>query len=417
MPQAEARTPTGIFSVWQQTFRDPGLRRLMGVVFAYATGSGLYTAGAVVYFTQKVGLSAVQTGTGLSIAAALGLAGVLPVGWLAQRFGTWRVLVALNLWRAAALACFPLVHSFPAFLVAVCLLGVPDQAFYPLVQHFVELLVFPDQRVMTMGKIRSVANIGFTVGAPLAGIAAGIGTATAYNGMILADVLAYLGVAGFLLGFRGPLRERPRDADGAPSGGRRLSFEPLRNRRYRSYAALNGVLTLHTSILAVGLPLWVVLHSRVPKYWIGPLLMLNTLLVVVFQVAVNARASSVPAALRLMRWAGLAMAGCCALLAGVSHLGTIPALALLAGAVVLLTGAEMAQTAGGFRLAYDLAPEEGRQQWLATFWLGVSAQYVVGPVLLGDVVVAHGAAGWALLGAAFAVFGAAAALPNRAPAT
>ena len=413
MPQARTEERTGILSVWRETFRDRDLRRLMGVVFAYAVGSGLYTAGAVLYFTQKVGLSAAQTGTGLSVAAALGLVGVLPVGWLAQRFGTWRILVALNLWRAAALACFPLVHGFPQFLVVVCLLGIPDQAFYPLVQHLVELLVSAEQRVMTMGKIRSVANIGFTVGAPLAAIAAGIGTATGYNGMILADVLAYLGVVGFLWSFRGPLRERPREADGAQPAGRRLSFEPLRNRRYRSYAALNGVLTLHTSILAVGLPLWVVLHSKVPKYWIGPLLMLNTLLVVVFQVAVNARASSIPAALRMMRWSGLAMAGCCVLLAAVSHLATFPALALLAGAVVLLTGAEMAQTAGGFRLAYDLAPEEGRQQWLATFWLGVSAQYVVGPVLLGDVVVAHGAVGWACLAAAFAALAAASSIRSR----
>lgn len=406
-------TRTGVVTAWRGTFRDAGLRRLMGMSFVYSMGTALYVAGSVVYFTQKVGLSAVQAGTGLSAAAAVGLAGVLPVSWAAQRFGTWNVMVLLNLWRAGALTCFPFVHTFPAFLVAVSLLGIPEQAFYPLTQHFVELLVGPDERVRTMGKIRSVFNIGFTVGAPLSGVAAAVGTTAGYNAMVLGDALAYLVVVGFLLGFRGPVREHPRRRQDRKPEQKRMSFAPLRNRRYRHYAALNGVLTLHTSILTVGLPLWVVLHSRVPKYWVGPLLMLNTVLVVVFQVAVNARASSVPAALGLLRLSGFGLAGCCALLAGVSHLATVPALVILAGAVALLTAAEIAQTAGGFRLAYDLAPQEARQEWLATFWLGVSAQYVVGPVLLGDVVVARGAAGWEVLAVAFAAFAAGTGFPIR----
>jgi MFS family permease len=93
------------------------------------------------------------------------------------------------------------------------------------------------------------------------------------------------------------------------------------------------------------------------------------------------------------------------LLAVTATLPLVPAIVALAGAVALLTLAEIAQSSGGWTLAYELAPTAARAEALTTFGLGVSAQFVLGPILLSDAVIAHRSGGWLVLGSAFLVLG------------
>jgi hypothetical protein len=59
--------------VWRGTFRHTNLRWLMVMSFIDSIGTGLYVAGSVIYFTQKVKLGAGEVGLGLSIASVIGL--------------------------------------------------------------------------------------------------------------------------------------------------------------------------------------------------------------------------------------------------------------------------------------------------------------------------------------------------------
>lgn len=389
---------------WRGTFRDADLRRLMVMSFIDSIGTALYVAGSVIYFTQKVGLSAGEVGLGLSIASVVGLAGVIPSGWVAHRFGTQRTLVVFHIWRAVALASCVFVDSFLWFLVVVCLLNIPEQAFNPLIQHFVEQVVGPEERTVTMGKIKTVYNVGFTIGAPLSALAVQFNTTAAYNTLVLGDALTYIVVVFMLSRFRGVARTEPgAEADRAPKK-RRLSIDALRDGRYRSAAIINSVMSLHLSILTVGIPLWLMLHTKLPSSSLGLLLAVNTVLVILLQVRTNALARSVEASMRLMRAAGLALAAGCFLLAVAAPLPLALAVAAFLGAVILITLGEMAQSASGWALAYELAPATARAEWLTTFWLGISAQFVIGPVLLSNVVIANGSVGWIGLGVAFLLF-------------
>ena len=64
------------------------------MAFADALGTGTYLAGAVVFFTKALGLTAAQVGLGLSLGAVVGIATTFPIGALADRFGPRRVMIA-----------------------------------------------------------------------------------------------------------------------------------------------------------------------------------------------------------------------------------------------------------------------------------------------------------------------------------
>ena len=55
------------------------LRTLSYATFANTVGSGLWTAGAALFLTRGVGLSAVSVGAGLTIAGVTGLAASVPL--------------------------------------------------------------------------------------------------------------------------------------------------------------------------------------------------------------------------------------------------------------------------------------------------------------------------------------------------
>lgn len=368
-----------------------------------SVGTGLYIAGSVIFFTQKVKLSAGQVGLGLSIASVVGLAGVVPSGWVAQRFGTWGTLLGFNIWRMIGFTSYIFVHSFAQFLVLVCLLSIPEQSVSPLTQHLVEQVVGPGDRTLMMGKIRTTYNVGFTLGAPLSGLAVALNTAAGYNSLMLGDAFTYIFAAIMLYRLRG-LADLGSEMTGLADQAKRFSIDALRSGRYMGAAAVNGVMSLHMCILSVAIPLWVTLHTHVPRYAVGPLLVINTALVIPLQVPASALANSIGRSIGMMRAAGLGLAACCLLLAAAARLPLVPALAALAGAVAFLTLAEVAQSAGGWTLSYEMAPTAARAQCLTTFGLSTSAQFVVGPLLLADAVIGHGSLGWIGLAAVFLVF-------------
>ena len=267
-------------SAWKGTLRDANTRRLVIMSLIDSVGTGLYLAGSVIYFTQAVKLSPAEVGLGLSIAGVVGLAGVIPAGWIAQRFGTWRTLFIFDLWRMVGFASYIFIHSFTWFLVVVCLLSIPEQAFNPLMQHLVEQVVGPAERTVTMGKIRTIYNIGFTVGAPLTGLAVKFNTTAGYNSIMLGDAATYIVAAILLLRLRRSAQLPTRPDAGEAVLSRRFSLDALRDRRYMSAAGVNAIMSLHVSILSVAIPIWVISHTSLPRYAVGPLLVVNTILVI-----------------------------------------------------------------------------------------------------------------------------------------
>ena len=62
---------------------DRGAGRTLALAtFIDATGTGLFLAGAAIFFVRSIGLTAAQVGLGLSVGAAVGFATTVPIGVL-----------------------------------------------------------------------------------------------------------------------------------------------------------------------------------------------------------------------------------------------------------------------------------------------------------------------------------------------
>jgi hypothetical protein len=108
-------------------------------------------------------------------------------------------------------------------------------------------------------------------------------------------------------------------------------------------------------------------------------------------------------AVRVLRLAGVMLAGCSVALAAAAYVSTWFAAALLILATVLMSLGEIWQSAGAWELSYRYADPEREVQSLAVFSLGVTAQDIYGPALVTVAVIGTGAAGWLGLAALFLV--------------
>jgi len=373
--------------------------RRMGVMAAIdSAGTGAFLSVSAIFLTRSVGLSVAQVGLGLGLGAAVALVSTVPVGGLADRYGPRRVLVAVSLWRAACYIVYPFVGSFAAFAALVCVLGLVDKVAAPMEQAMVSQAVPAKQRVRTMAVMRALRNLGFTVGALLGSVALVADNWTAYAFILFANAGSFVVMAA--IAARLPLAAKAATA----RVRREISFRVFANRPFLLLTGLNAMLTLHMTLLSVGIPLLIADHSQAPRALVGPLLLVNTILAITLQVRTS-RGSDTPAgAARRLRQAGLALAACCLMLAFVPRLGAVPAIALLVAAMVALTGGELCQSAGGWGLSYALARPGQEGAYLSVFSLGVAAQQIAAPVLVAAVV-QTGTVGWLALAGLVTVTG------------
>ncbi|HEV2376579.1 MAG TPA: MFS transporter [Streptosporangiaceae bacterium] len=371
----------------------------MGIMAAIdSAGTGAFLSVSAIFLTRSVGLSVAQVGLGLGCGAAVGLFTTVPVGGLADRYGPRRVLVGVSLWRAACYVVYPFVTSFATFAALVCVLGLVNEVAAPMEQAMVSRAVPPDDRVHTMAVMRSLRNVGFTVGVLLGGVALVADNWTAYAIVLFANAASFVILA--VIAVTLPLAA----ATGSARARREISLKVLADRPFLVLTGINAILTLHMPLLSVGIPLWIAEHSHAPRAIVGPLLVVNTILCITLQVRASRGSDSPPGAARRLRQAGLALAVCCLLLALLPRLGMVPAIALLVAAMVALTGGELWQSAGGWGLSYALARPGQEGAYLSMFSLGAAVQQIAAPVLVATVVQV-GTVGWVGLAALVAVTG------------
>jgi MFS transporter len=361
-------------------------------------GTGLFLAGAAIFFIRFIGLTTVEVGLGLSVGGAVGLVTVVPAGVLGDRVGPRRLLVLLQLWRAAVVVSMLFVSDVVSFTVVASLLAIADCASPSLTQAVVSSAVADDSRVRNMAILRSTRNVGFSVGALLAAPLIGAASSWSFRAVMLGDAVSFM-VAALILSrvtlARAPIVRRTSHF--------LTALFSFRDWPYVSLAALNGVLTLHMTILMLGIPLWLIHATSVPAGLVGLLLLLNTIMAVVLQVPLSRHATVSGGSARVLRLAGVMLAGCSVSMAIAAHVAPGLAIASLVLATVLMSLAEIWQSAGAWELSYRFAQPERQVQYLAVFSFGGAAQEVLGPVLLTAGVIGSGTAGWLGLAALFLV--------------
>jgi hypothetical protein len=238
--------------------------------------------------------------------------------------------------------------------------------------------VFPrEQRVSSNAYFRAARNVGYTLGALVAGVALATNSNDVIR-MVPAATAALLLVNATLvsrLPRRGAHVEEESPLEAALEGKGRRSA--LRNRGFLLMSICGGVLGTHQVLLNVVIPLWLVEETDAPRVLLAWLFGTNTVLAVLLQVAAARGVVTVADSLRVIRRGAVFFVLSCGIVA-VTHdtIGWVT-IALVWVGHVTVTGAELFDSAGEWGLQAELSDPARRGEYQGVSQLG----YTVGSVL------------------------------------
>ena len=148
-----------------------GHRRFVTAIAIDALGSGVYMPVAVLYLLKTTDLTLPEVGVILTLSAVIAFPFVLVVGSIVDRVGAKRVILAANLTLMLGYVVMLFVSTFAHAIVAACLLGLGQSAFWGAYSPLVAAISSPGERELWFGFLGSLRNIGFAVGGLLASVA------------------------------------------------------------------------------------------------------------------------------------------------------------------------------------------------------------------------------------------------------
>jgi MFS family permease len=399
--------------------RKPGVRALVRAVggpryvVALAVdsiGAGLQRPFLLLYGIGVLHLATLTAGLAMTAGVVAGL-GCMPF------FGRWLDRGA----RSAAVAASMLVRligtvlllATPAghvatvwmFAIAALFLGTGGQGVSAAHAALVSTISAGRQRDAALAAGRSVRNAGLGLGALLATASLTAGTA-GLRALAAATAMSYLMSAALAYSVRvrasaspatardsTPRDSTPRDAGPAPRT-RRTAVPPM-----RLLLAVNVIYVFCLSIPEVALPLVLVTQLRASPVWAAAVFVINTGLVVTFQVPVTVWMS------RFSRRTALAISG---VVISVSYLGFLGSVELphrwavpaIVGVSVLSTLGELIYAGSATALVAATAPEHVLGRALARFQLSTGFSLAISPAIITALAARGPAALWVSLAAA-----------------
>lgn len=373
----------------------PGPVRVMtATTFVNMIGNGFYLACSLLFFTRVVGLETQQVGTGLTVAVLIGVVSGVPIGRLSDRFGIRDVYIVLQLVQGVAMLLFPLAHGFVTFMAVTVVATIGQRAGMAVGAALIAQIAPEGKATRTRAYLRSVTNLGVSIGLAVSGLALQADSRAAYTTLIMANGLTFLLSVVVLL-------RLPRLPGSVPAGpGDRA--RALRDRPYLVVAALSGVLAFQYDVLSLVFPIWVVQYTEAPR-WLGSALLIgNTALIILFQVRAGRRVDGARTGAAAARRSGLAFLVGCAAIALTQGAPAWLAVLLLAVGVLANSAAELWYAAGSFELSYALAPSNAHGQYQGAFSLVGGLLRAAAPALLAWLCLGLGRPGWIVLGVGLA---------------
>ena len=375
---------------------DPTARALVGATGATAFGTGLFTAVSALLFVRGIGLGPATVGYGLTAAGAVGVATSFGAGVLVDRIGTRTLLAAALALQAIALGCYALVGDTVGFVLVACVVVGAQFTAFSTRQAVIAVAFTGPSRVAVRARLRVVTNVAAGLGTGVAAVALAVDTVPAYRAAV---VLAGLTTAAAVIA---ALR-LPRA--GAVPAVEETTRSPLRDRTYVTATALNAVMGMHVGLFAVGVPLWITTATTAPPVVIAALMVVNTVLVALFQVRAARGTHDVRVAGRLVRRAGVAIAIGCCLYALAASAAPVAATALLLTASAAYTLGELWNEGGSWGLAFELADPAAPGAYQGLSQAGIAVGRMLGPLVVTVTAIEHGTTGWVVLALVFVAAG------------
>lgn len=351
----------------------------------------------VIYFTTIVGLSPAQVALALSIAGGLAMTLSVPAGHIADRFGPRNIAAIAIAIEGVIMAGLVFVHSYLPFLlihIAMGMLGVVAQTTR---MATIAKLGGEESRVQLRAYQRAVTNFGISVGTLFAGIGLALNDPTVYKALLLGDALTFV-LAGLLylkLPFVPPTVER----------GEPFSFEAMKDKVYLAATLSNAFMSLHFVLQSVAIPLWVVRETNAPRWWVSVIMMMNTIAVMLLQVAASKSSKTLMGGAKAYRNASYFISLACLLYAYAHGMNAVMAALMLSLGMASHIVGELIGSAGSWSIGFGLADENHQGQYQGVWGLSWGLSGTLGPAIVTALVIGMGISGWWILAAIFATNG------------
>jgi hypothetical protein len=164
-------------------------------------------------------------------------------------------------------------------------------------------------------------------------------------------------------------------------------------------------MSMQFEILLFAAPLWIAKLGHAPRWTVGAVLIVNTVLVATLQVRMTRGVDSIAKGVRATVRSGWIFAGAAALFGLIGWVPTWAAVALLLIAAAVHSLGEIVQQAGVFELSYELAAEHAQGQYQGLFAMFTGGALALAPGIYSLACVDWAPAGWFVIGAVFAALG------------
>jgi hypothetical protein len=360
-------------------------------------GTGLIITAMTLYAIKVVHLSTARAGLALTIAGLVGLLASMPMGRLADRRGPRDVArVAMVVLGLAAAGYVFFAHSFVSYLLVAIVdgsaLSSSNTANVALLRR-----VGGGSATTFRSQAYAVTNLGISLGVATAGVAVELNTVAAYRALFLGNAVSCL--AGVVV-----LSLLP-DFEPLPGARQESPVAALKDRPFLAYTLLSGGMYVQYLVLGLLVPVWVVYHTSAPRWSAAAFMVINTVIVVLFQVRVGKTVQTVRQGGAAFRRAGVIFLVSCSAMGLAAGLPGWAALLLLSGAVVLHTYGELWQSSAMFAMDFGLAPPHAQGQYQGLVGMVNFAGQALSPLILVGLVLSGGRLGFVLLGAWFVLLG------------
>ncbi|WP_235511448.1 MFS transporter [Agromyces sp. Root81] len=402
---------------------DPVLRILVGATLISRVGRGIFLTVTVLYFTFIVGLAPHEVAIVLAAASAAGVIASLGGGWLADRYSAKRLLIVFTAIEGVALIAYVFAGDFITALVIAVVCGLFEQGANSTRSAIIARAFTGESRVHARAVLRTVTNLAIAVGSGLGALALAIGTAEAYRFLIAGAGVLYL--LGLIQLVRLPSRvDAPARQPVAPVTTATGSFDasasaeaaaaerrawrrhsPWRDPRYLVLTALSAIFGMQFGVAELGVPLWIARETTAPEAVVAALLILNTIIVVIFQVPLSRGTHDLRVAARVSGIAAWLMAAACLVYASAAGLPIGFAITVLVFAAIIHAFAEVLSQAGGWGLSFELADPVQAGSYQGVFGMGYTVGALAAPLLVNATAISHGFSGWVVLAVIFLTSG------------
>lgn len=364
-------------------------------------GTGLFAPLSLLFFVRVADLPLLTVGLLTSIGTVLSLPVPFIAGWLADRVGAKRVVIAGQAIQALGFVGYVFARESAAVLAAVAIVAIGQRLFWST--FFTMVADSADADDDPRAGDRLFAKVGMTqaAGLGLGALIAGIGIAAAADHVFIAIVIGNVvsfTLSGVLL-LLVPAHRRAESARHGRSTGWALGYRALlRDRPYLGYILANIPFAICSVFLGVAIPVYVVDGLQGPGWLVGVVLAVNTVLLSVGQLAATRILR------RLSRTGALAIAGSLWIVwSALTALAMqVPPTAMpfyLIGTILLYAAAEVVHAPISNALASAAAPAEYRGSYLAVFQYGFTVATLVVPAGFAWLFTADPAYPWVAIGA------------------